>query len=170
MADIFNYGQHTEVNDIVISCEGKSFTVTSINPIALEPQNDSKSKSFKNLSHFMRIFENYVKMSIEMQNEPYDPWGNATIDTYREHVIDFITDISKTYPEPYDKYSVDLQHFIKFCACIDTLNPIECLEEFKKTLLYIKLMHLQPQFKKSSKKAPKSSKKAPKKAPKSSKK
>ena len=179
--DIFNPQKHKKVGDIVvIGGDVNLYEVTSTLDLKNLTGHPEKYKIF-NLTHFIKNFEDYMKL---VETNDNDPWGVATLNLYNEYIIKFKKSIDENFPHG----AYTFFDFLRFCEnikvsaagnMIDLKHLIPYYELLKKSEDYKIIVGNKkaiPQFKKckspkkSSKKTPKkSSKKTPKKKSKSSK-
>ena len=174
--DIFNPQKHKKVGDIVvIGGDVNLYEVTSrleLKNLTGHPENKIKDKMF-NLTHFMKNFKEYMELVSTNDN---DPWGVATLDSYKEYIIKFKKSIVENFP----RGAYTFFYFLYFCENIkvsDASNMIdlnylmpfyELLKQSEVCKIIVDNKTAIPQFKK--RKSPKkSSKKTPKKKSKSSK-
>ena len=84
--DIFNPQKHKKVGDIVvIGGDVNLYEVTSTLDLKNLTGYPEKYKIF-NLTHFIKNFEDYMKL---VETNDNDPWGVATLNLYNEYIILF---------------------------------------------------------------------------------
>jgi hypothetical protein len=185
--DIFNPQKHTKVGDIfVIGGDVNLYELTStleLKNLTGRPENKIKGKMF-NLTHFMKNFKEYIEEYMKLvETKDNDPWGFATLNSYKEYIIKFKKSIDENFP-PGAYTFFDFLYFCENIKVSDASNMIdlnhlmpfyELLKQSEVCKIIVDNKTAIPQFKKrkspkkSAKKTPKkSSKKTPKKSSKKS--